>query len=294
VASYNARGTIARTLHSLAAQTSRTPFEVIVVDSSLDGTASLVEGEFPSVRLLRSSERRFAGEARNLGAAQARGEILALLDADCVVAPDWIEQVVRSHVLPYEVIGGVVENGNPASYVGWAYYFTEFGHWLPGMPAGLVEEVPGCSMTIKRFAYDRYGPFMSGGYCSDTQFVWKLAADGKRPYLDPAIRVAHLNPDRIGVLLRHQPYHGRDFARLRSRERLTRATAFLRAATAIFLPLLLFIRAARRVPHSSRLGVRFALSAPLTFAAMTAWSWGEFKGYLESAMAPSRHAAVRR
>ena len=148
MASYNARRTIARTLSSLVAQRGRTPFEVIVVDSSADDTSSVVEREFPSVRLVRCSERRFAGEARNLGADQARGEILALLDADCVVAPDWIERVVRSHESPYDVIGGVVENGNPASYVGWAYYFTEFGQWLPGMPAGPVEEVPGCSMTI--------------------------------------------------------------------------------------------------------------------------------------------------
>ena len=291
VASYNARHTIARTLCSLAAQHGNIPFEVIVVDSSRDDTAGLVAREFPSVRLLRRAERRFAGEARNLGADEARGQILALLDADCLVAPDWIEQVVRSHALPYDVIGGIVENGNPASYVGWAYYFTEFGHWLPEMEAGLVDEVPGCSMTIKRSAYDRYGPFMSGGYCSDTQFLWRLAADGARPYLDPAIRVAHLNPERLTALFRHQPQHGRDFARLRSRERLTRARVCLQAASALFLPPLLFLRAAQRVRRHSKYSLRFFLAAPLTFAAMTAWSWGELKGYLESAFAPAPRTA---
>lgn len=225
---------------------------------------------------------------RNLGAGEARGEILALLDADCTVAPDWIEQVVRSHALPYVVIGGVVENANPASYVGWAYYFTEFSHWLPGMQAGLVDEVPGCSMTIKRSAFDCYGPFLSGGYCSDTQFLWRLAADGTRPYLDPAIRVAHLNPARLIAMLQHELQHGRDFARLRGREQLTHATAILRAAFALFLPPLLFLRAAQRVGRRSRYRFRFLVTAPLTFAAMVAWSWGEFRGYLESALTPSR------
>jgi glycosyltransferase involved in cell wall biosynthesis len=294
VASYNARETITRTLRSLAAQHGGTPFEVIVVDSSGDDTAGVVARDFPSVRLLRHAERRFAGEARNLGAVEARGRIFALLDADCIVAADWIEQVVRSHALAYEVIGGVVENGNPASYVGWAYYFTEFGHWLPGMRAGLVDEVPGCSMTIKRSAYDRYGPFMSGAYCSDTQFMWRMAAaDGTRPYLDPAIRVSHLNPERLTTLLRHQPQHGRDFARLRSREQLTRASALLRAALALFLPPLLFLRAAGRVHRHSRYRLRFVAAAPLTFAAMTAWSCGELRGYLESAFAPLRRTTAQ-
>jgi GT2 family glycosyltransferase len=294
IASYGARDTIARALASLAGQRGAVPCEVIVVDSSHDGAADVVAREFPQVRLLRCAERRFAGEARNLGAAEARGEILALLDADCVVPPDWAEQVARAHALPHPVIAGVVENGNPTSYVGWAYYFTEFSHWLPGAPAGFVDEVPGCSMTLKRSAYDRYGPFMSGGYCSDTHFLWRLRADGVRPYLDPSIRVAHLNPERLARLLRHEPQHGRDFARLRSREQHGAGAALLRAATAPLLPPLLFARAARRASRHRRHIGPFALAAPLTFAAMTAWSWGELTGYLESAVVPARPGARAR
>jgi GT2 family glycosyltransferase len=282
VASYNAAHTIAHTLTSLAAQRGTIPFETIVVDSSEDDTPVLVARDFPTVRLLRSTTRRYAGDARNVGAAVARGRILALVDADCTVAPDWIEQVVRAHARAEEVIGGVVDNGNPESFAGWAYYFTEFNQWLPDRPAGLVDEVPGCSMTIKRSAYDRCGPFMVDGYCSDTQFVWRLAAEGKRPYLTPSIRVSHRNPDRLLAILKHQPEHGRHFARLRSRERLTAAGALWRAASAVVLPPVLFVRAARRVWQYSRYRSRFILSAPLTFAAMTGWAWGELRGYLDS------------
>jgi hypothetical protein len=141
-------------------------------------------------------------------------------------------------------------------------------------------------MTLKRWAYDRYGPFMSGGYCSDTQVTWRLAADGARPYLDPTIRVAHINPTRLGDLFRHEPEHGRHFARLRSRERLGRAGALARVFSAPLLPTLLFLRAARRAWQSPTHRGRFLVAAPLTLAAMTAWSWGEFRGYLESAFAP--------
>lgn len=147
-------------------------------------------------------------------------------------------------------------------------------------------------MTLKRSVYERYGPFMTGAYCSDTDFLWRLAADGIRPYLDPTISVAHLNPARVRPILRHEPQHGRDFARLRSRVQPGRPTALARALSAPLLPPLLLARAGRRVFRHSRHGRRFMLAAPLTLAALTAWSLGECRGYLENAFgAPPRAAA---
>jgi GT2 family glycosyltransferase len=288
VASYNARATISRTLASIARQTAREQVETIVVDSSTDDTESLVRRDFPWAVVVRRPTRCFAGEARNHGVAASTGGILALLDADCTVAPDWAERVLAAHARPDAVIGGVVDNGNPAVYAGWAYYFTEFGHWLPKAREGFVDEVPGCSMTLKRSAYDRYGPFLEGAYCSDTQFIWRLAADGIRPYLEPAIRVAHHNPARLGWVVRHEPRHGRDFARLRSREQLTRPAALVRAASTLLLPPVLFVRTARRVRRDSDYAANFLLAAPLTFAAMIAWSCGELVGYLEAVLTPGR------
>jgi GT2 family glycosyltransferase len=292
VASYNAHATILHTLACLQRQRGRTPFEVIVVDSSTDGTADLVAAEFPEVRLIRSRERRFAGDARNIGIAESRGDILAFIDADCVVGPEWVDCVAVAHRRDAAVIGGVVENANPASVAGWAYYFTEFNRWLPGARAGDVDEVPGCSMTLKRSAYERCGPFMPGGYCSDTRFQWRLAAEGVRPYLDPTIRVAHHNPGSLVRVLGHAPRHGRDFALLRGRERPGRVPLVLRALSAPLVPLVLWARAARLVRRDSPHFGRFLLWSPLTLAVMTAWSWGELRGYLAVAAESRPRSAV--
>jgi GT2 family glycosyltransferase len=283
MASYDAAATIGLALESLVRQSRADSIEIVVVDSTRDDTAADVAERFPAVRLLRSRERLFAGAARNRGAAVANGDILAFVDADCTVAEDWAQRVLDAHAADRPLIGGVVLNGNPESRAGWAYYFAEFHQWLPGSPAGAVAEVPGCSMTVRRSAYDRFGPFLEGAYCSDTQFNWRLAAAGAPAWLDPTIRVAHLNPGAWSKTLRHELRHGADFARLRSRERLGRGGAAARALAAPLLPGLLFARVARdalRRPEHRR---PFLRAAPRLLTLLAAWSAGEARGYLESA-----------
>src|SRR5687767_2768088 len=77
IASYGAASTIERCLRSLEQQTTGDAFEVIVVDSSTDDTARLVERGFPRVRLIRRAVRCFPGDARNIGVSSARGGVLA-------------------------------------------------------------------------------------------------------------------------------------------------------------------------------------------------------------------------
>ena len=62
MASYNARATIARSLQALTALATDVRFEIVVVDSSTDGTAELVAADFPAVRLV-SAERRLRWRA---------------------------------------------------------------------------------------------------------------------------------------------------------------------------------------------------------------------------------------
>jgi cellulose synthase/poly-beta-1,6-N-acetylglucosamine synthase-like glycosyltransferase len=68
--------------------------EIMVVDNgSSDGTAAIIR-ERP-VRYLREP-RRGVSNARNRGIAESGGEILAFVDADCVVEPQWLAELVRA------------------------------------------------------------------------------------------------------------------------------------------------------------------------------------------------------
>jgi lipopolysaccharide/colanic/teichoic acid biosynthesis glycosyltransferase/glycosyltransferase involved in cell wall biosynthesis len=97
VPSFNSRETIASCLEALLHQ-SVPPgeYEIIVVDDgSTDGTEEIVRGY--DVTYLPQPHRGPAA-ARNLGVAQAGGDIVLLTDADCVPAADWIEKMS----LPFE------------------------------------------------------------------------------------------------------------------------------------------------------------------------------------------------
>jgi glycosyltransferase involved in cell wall biosynthesis len=86
----DAGATLSRTLEALAGQRFDEEYEVVVVDDgSEDGSAEAAERFGPPVRLVRRP-RLGPGPARNAGAAEARGELLAFTDADCVPESGWL------------------------------------------------------------------------------------------------------------------------------------------------------------------------------------------------------------
>ena len=79
---YNRHKTLGRALRSICEQ-SLSPLEIIAVDDgSEDHGATIVEKDFPEVRLIRLEENRGVSAARNIGISQAQGEWLAFLDSD--------------------------------------------------------------------------------------------------------------------------------------------------------------------------------------------------------------------
>jgi len=94
IPAYNRSATLRRTLDSLAAQAENSPrFDVHVAD---DGSEEDIRSVVEAARGLdihyhRRDGRGFgAGQARNLAAGAATGDIVVFLDSDCLAGPDFI------------------------------------------------------------------------------------------------------------------------------------------------------------------------------------------------------------
>jgi glycosyltransferase involved in cell wall biosynthesis len=68
------------------------PYEVIVVDNNSSDGSERVAASFPFVRLLREPKQGVV-YARSRGFNAARGSIIARIDADTLLPPDWLDKI---------------------------------------------------------------------------------------------------------------------------------------------------------------------------------------------------------
>jgi GT2 family glycosyltransferase len=279
---FNARACVEACLESLRAQRTTHRFEVLLVDSSQDGTAELVGRRFPEVRLLHHPERLYCGSARNLALPLATASVVAFLDADCLVPPQWVEAVLAAHHSGHLVAGGIIDNGTPGSLAAWAYYFCEFSHWLPSSRPREVREMAGCCLSFEKDLYQQHGPFLEGGYCSDTVFLRTLSQNGHRIMFVPAIRVWHTFSDSTGSFLKHQFEHRRWYGRVCfPRGNRRRVGQWLYFLSLPLHPALLLGAVAWRLRRHPAYAGYFLLSVPLVAAGLIARVLGEAFAFLE-------------
>lgn len=94
VPAHNAAPFLGEALRSLERQTFGDWEAVVVDDASADDTHAVAQGFGGRVRALRSERNLGPAGARNLGLAEARGELIALLDADDWWEPAYLERQV--------------------------------------------------------------------------------------------------------------------------------------------------------------------------------------------------------
>jgi len=295
IPAYNAASTIRGTLSSLLVQDFDETHEIIVVDSSSDETPSIIAEEFSTVRLIHLDKQTDPGTARNLGIVQARGEIIACIDADCIAPPDWLERMVSAQRVGHEVVGGTIENGNPESLIAWAGYLGEFREWLPTGRARLVDHVPTCNISYHRSIFTRFGGFPTEFYPQeDLLFHWRLAQHGIPIWFNPGIRVRHVHRSTWRAYNRHLRRIGRITARvlkLTDGEGVFLARSPLLALmVAPVLPLVKWLRTIgvfmSQQPDVLR---EHGLALVPFLVGLYAWAWG----FVEGAWSPPLHVSQR-
>ncbi len=195
VPAYRGASTIADCLQSVESALQGCHAEVIVVESSGDGTGRIVRDLFPDVRLIESPKQLTAGAARNRGGAEALGRLLFFVDQDCVVPPDWIGRL-SAHLRDPKVgaAGGSIGIRNLGNLSGCAVYFLEF---LTHFPNGRSMQrntnfLIACNCAIKRDVFRKSG-FPDRTLAEDILFTHTARTSGFDIVYDPKVTVGHWN-----------------------------------------------------------------------------------------------------
>jgi len=277
VPSFNSKRTIRETLGAILGQQTRHAFEVIVVDSSNDGTGDIIEKEFPSVRLFRLERQTYPGSGRNLGVMRATGKYVAFTDSDCVPDPDWLERIVTNFEQhETDAVGGCVINGYPQSPTAWVSHLIEFNEWTERMPEGFVKNIPTCSIAYRRqIFFDRRLSFTDIFPSEDTIFNWTLIEKGGKIYFDPKIRVLHLSRVGFTKLFRHQFTLGQASAEARRTTTLPGRIFVRHPFLSLILPAVRWLRTFWRLfKNDTPKCLIFVTLSPLYIPAVFAWSFG--------------------
>jgi glycosyltransferase involved in cell wall biosynthesis len=205
VPTYNRAAQLARCLGSLAAQTmERDRFEVVVVDDgSTDGSAA-VAGRFSAQLNLVCLRRPHSGvaAARNAGINGARGGIVAFVDDDCVVDPEYARKVCLAHG---ESVGRVIVckpvSADKSSLYGQTWEFFAQLLLEAGNAGGVSRDAgflgAGIS-SFKRGVFDACGLFDEGiDVGEDRDLQERLVRAGVRLSYLPDIEVAHHYADSL-------------------------------------------------------------------------------------------------
>ena len=146
--------------------------EYILVDNgSTDGSAAIMR-HYPAVRLL-SETKRGAYAARNRGLQEARGEIIAFTDSDCVPRSDWLEQIVRIMRDPGVDIVLGQRKFPPGSHTMQllAEYDDVKESYILSVGARELYYASAANMAVRKSLMDAVGPFPEIRRGGDTIFV---------------------------------------------------------------------------------------------------------------------------
>jgi mycofactocin system glycosyltransferase len=170
--------------------------EIIVVDDASSDGSLRVAAQFP-VQTLAVRTRRQAAACRNLAARQAKGEILAFMDSDCVADPLWLHELLPTFRDPaVGAVGGLVDS-----------YFEEKGlDRYEKVKSSLQVStwhkrssererhfyVPSCNLLIRREVFLELGGFREDLYVGeDVDLCWRLQKLGKAVEYKPVGKIYH-------------------------------------------------------------------------------------------------------
>ncbi|AWI25912.1 glycosyltransferase family 2 protein [Flavobacterium pallidum] len=207
--------------------------EIIVVDNnSQDDSCDMMKSRFPQIKLIENKENSGFPKGNNIGAAQAKGQYICILNPDTVVAEDTFSKVLAFAekqqdlgIVGVKLIDGTgnflpeSKRGIPTPWVAFTKIFglyklspKAFGKYyamdLPENQTGEVDILVGAFMLMKRDLYNELHGFDENCfmYADDIDLSYRSLLLQKHNYYFHETAVIHYKGEstvKDGVYMKH-------------------------------------------------------------------------------------------
>jgi GT2 family glycosyltransferase len=198
VIAHDEAANIARTVDAITELEDLGAHEIIVIDdASTDGTAKIVADiaeHDPCVQLIEFAENRGRGYARSRGIAATRGALIAMVDADIILPPNWFTRA-RAALEDHDAVGGIAVPDGDVAYV-----YRRFG-LVPRVVHGTTK-VTGNNGLYRRQVFDvaSFDPDLREG--EDVALNHAMERQGLSSVTVPGLLVRHEENKTLGTSLK--------------------------------------------------------------------------------------------
>ncbi len=212
VVAYNSESTIELCLKSIYAQSIHfVRYHVIVVDNhSTDQTAAIIRDKYHKVELITLQQNIGFGRANNLALEQAKTPYVALLNPDCELFENWLEEMLEFIQEDTAIVGSKLfyRNRHVLQHVGGVI-----------LPNGLTVHVGECELDIGQYDTPLEFQYVTGAalfcqrkilmesgnfdpryflYYEETDLCWRLIQAGYSIRYCPHAKAVHYEDKSLG------------------------------------------------------------------------------------------------
>jgi hypothetical protein len=281
VVAFNDPPLLTRCLEALSLETRGHDVETLVVSNRQRAEDHLSEqpgSAFGGVRWIQVAPGTTIPRMRTMGIARSHGDIVALIEDDCVVQSGWRAALLASHRMPAAAVGGAVEPGPYRRALDWAVYFCDYGRFMLPLAAGPAVALPGNNVSYKRDSLRALPATLAEEF--QEMFVHReWQRQGVPMRTEPAIVVTNVNSWTLAHLTVIPYHHARAFAGRRFGDQPLWRRGMM-SLLALLLPALKILRIVRETVSRRRRFRALVLALPFIGVLETSWSIGESVGYL--------------
>ena len=215
IVNYNGKNHLEKCLESLM-KVDYEKYEVILIDNnSTDDSIEFVKNVYPSVIIIKLEKNYGFAEPNNIGAKNAKGELLLFLNNDTVVNPNFIQELIKVINLDSKIAicqslllkpnGEVESSGDFIDILGRAFMSKE--------KVTEVKEIlsaRGACMLVRKNIFWELGGFDKNFFASfeDIDLSWRAWIWGYKIVLVPNSIVYHTGGQTVELLRSEIKFHG--------------------------------------------------------------------------------------